>query len=153
MRAEIAGAIPRAVKVIAVSEGRLDPAILLGLGAAAEDDLAARPSHHDAEDGAHEHDDFESFFVVLPEIDDAEALLARLARAAEAHGVLRMKGFAAVQGKPMRLAMQGVGARFRQHFDRPWEAGESRAGHVVVIGQTGMDRGAIEAAILASEPV
>ena len=51
--------------------------------------------------------------------------------------------------KPMRLAMQGVGARFRHNFDRPWAAGEVRAGHVVVIGQTGMDRAAIEAAILA----
>ncbi len=124
LQAEIARAIPRAVKVLATREGRLDPAILLGLGAAAEDDLAARPSHHDAEDGAHEHDDFESFVVALPEIDAPDALIARLALAAEAHGVLRMKGFAAVRGKPMRLAMQGVGARFRQHFDRPWAEGE-----------------------------
>ena len=149
VQADIARAIPRAVKVLPTREGRLDPAILLGLNAAAEDDLAARPSHHDAEDGAHEHDDFESFFVMLPEIDSAEALTARLVWAAEAHGVLRMKGFAAVRGKPMRLAMQGVGARFRHNFDRPWAAGEVRAGHVVVIGQTGMDRAAIEAAILA----
>ena len=153
VQADIARAIPRAVKVLPTREGRLDPAILLGLKAAAEDDLAARPSHHDAEDGAHEHDDFESFFVMLPEIDSAEALTARLVRAAEAHGVLRMKGFAAVRGKPMRLAMQGVGARFRHNFDRPWAAGEVRAGHVVVIGQTGMDRAAIEAAILATGTV
>ena len=106
----------------------------------------------DAEDGAHEHDDFESFVVALPETDAPDALIARLALAAEAYGVLRMKGFAAVRGKPMRLAMQGVGARFRQYFDRPWAAGETRLGHVVVIGQTGMDRAAIEAAILAREP-
>ena len=151
VRAEIAQAIPRAVKVLATSEGRLDPAVLLGLEAAAEDDLAARPSHHDAEDGAHEHDDFESFIVPLPELASADGLVARLALAAEAHGVLRMKGFAAIQGKPMRLAVQGVGARFRQHFDRAWGAGERRAGHVVVIGQTGMDRAGIEAAILAAE--
>ena len=45
LRAELAAALPRAVKVVAASEGRLDPAILLGIGAAAEDDLAARPSH------------------------------------------------------------------------------------------------------------
>ena len=151
VRAEIAQAIPRAVKVLATSEGRLDPAVLLGLEAAAEDDLAARPSHHDAEDGAHEHDDFESFIVPLPELASADGLVARLALAAEAHGVLRRKGFAAIQGKPMRLAVQGVGARFRQHFDRAWGAGERRAGHVVVIGQTGMDRAGIEAAILAAE--
>ena len=152
VQAEIARAIPRAVKVLATREGRIDPAVLLGLAAAAEDDLDARPSHHDAEDGAHEHDDFESFVVALPETDAPDALIARLALAAEAHGVLRMKGFAAVRGKPMRLAMQGVGARFRQHFDRPWATGEARSGHVVVIGQTGMDRAAIEAAILAREP-
>ena len=36
------------------------PAVLLGLAAAAEDDLANRPSHHDAEEG-HDHDDFDSF--------------------------------------------------------------------------------------------
>jgi cobalamin biosynthesis protein CobW len=153
VQADIARAIPRAVKVLPTREGRLDPAILLGLYAAAEDDLAARPSHHDAEDGAHEHDDFESFHVTLPEIDSPDALTARLVRAAEAHGVLRMKGFAAVRGKPMRLAMQGVGARFRHSFDRPWATGEARTGHVVVIGQTGMDRAAIEAAILAAETV
>jgi cobalamin biosynthesis protein CobW len=153
IHAEIAQAIPRAVKVLATREGRLDPAILLGLVAAAEDDLASRPSHHDAEDGAHEHDDFESFAVVLPEIDGADELMARLAAAAEAHGVLRMKGFAAIRRKPMRLAIQGVGTRFRQHFDRPWAAGEIRAGNIVVIGQTGMDRAGIEAAILAAEPV
>jgi cobalamin biosynthesis protein CobW len=153
VQADITRAIPRAVKVLPTREGRLDPAILLGLYAAAEDDLAARPSHHDAEDGAHEHDDFESFYVVLPEIDSPETLTARLVRAAEAHGVLRMKGFASVRGKPMRLAMQGVGARFRHSFDRPWAPGEARTGHVVVIGQTGMDRAAIEAAILAAETV
>ena len=48
LEAEIAAAVPRAVKVVRATEGRLDPAVLLGLGAAAEADLASRPSHHDA---------------------------------------------------------------------------------------------------------
>ena len=120
---------------------------LLGLHAAAEDDLPARPSHHDAEDGEHEHDDFESFVVAIPETQSPDALLARLRQVAEAHQVLRIKGVAAVHGKPMRLAIQGVGGRFRQEFDRAWAPGEPRAGHLVVIGQTGMDRPAIEAGI------
>ncbi len=143
LRTEIGGALPRAVRVLAAHEGRVDPAILLGLHAAAEDDLAARPSHHDAEDGEHEHDDFESFVVPLQETVAPDALLARLQAVAEAHGILRIKGFAAVAGKPMRLAIQGVGARFRQQFDRPWRPGEARLGHVVVIGETGLDRAAI----------
>ncbi len=149
LRDEIGAALPRAVRLVAAREGRVDPAILLGLHAAAEDDLAARPSHHDAEDGEHEHDDFESFVVALPEIDAPDALVARLRAVAERHGVLRIKGFAAVRGKPMRLAVQGVGGRFTHQFDRAWAAGEARAGQLVVIGQTGLDRAAIEAAIAA----
>lgn len=145
--AEIATRLPRAVKVVPAREGKLDPAVLLGLGAAAEDDLAGRPSHHDALDGAHEHDDFESFVVPLAETDNPEALLARLQRAAEFAGVLRIKGFAAVRGKPMRLAIQGVGTRFRQHYDRAWPSGAVRAGQVVVIGQTGLAREVIAAVI------
>ena len=147
LRGEIGAALPRAVPVVAAREGRVDPAVLLGLHAAAEDDLAARPSCHDAEDGEHEHDDFESFVVALPEIDAPDALAARLRAVAEAHDVLRIKGFAAVAGKPLRLAIQGVGGRFRQEFDRAWRPGETRAGHVVVIGRTGLDRAAIEAGI------
>jgi cobalamin biosynthesis protein CobW len=147
LRRQVAAIVPRAVKIVTAREGRVDAGVLLGLGAAAEDDLAARPSHHDALDGAHEHDDFESFVVALPEVDDADALLARLKAIAETHDVLRMKGFAAVAGKPMRLAVQGVGARFRSAFDRAWISGEARLGQIVVIGETGLDRAAIETAI------
>jgi cobalamin biosynthesis protein CobW len=148
VRDTIATARPSA-KLITTQEGRLDPAIMMGLSAAAEHDLASRPSHHDAEDGAHEHDDFESFVVDLPETPAADALLARLAQAAAIDGVLRIKGFAAIAGKPMRLAVQGVGTRFRQNFDRPWHPNEPRLGHMVVIGQTGLNRAAITAAIVA----
>ena len=148
LKAQVAAIVPRAVKVVMAREGRVDVSILLGLAAAAEDDLHARPSHHDALDGQHEHDDFESFVVALPEIDDTDALLARLKMVADTHDVLRIKGFAAVAGKPLRLAVQGVGHRFRSSFDRPWSDREKRQGHIVVIGETGLDRAAIEAAIL-----
>jgi cobalamin biosynthesis protein CobW len=53
-----------------------------------------------------------------------------------------------VTGKPLRLAVQGVGARFRSSFDRPWPNGAVRQGHIVVIGERGLDRAAIEADIL-----
>jgi cobalamin biosynthesis protein CobW len=148
VRATIQGLMPRA-RAVAASEGRLDLAVLLGLAAAAEDDLASRPSHHDAEDGAHEHDDFESFSVPLEEVDSPEDLLARLHEATAAHDILRLKGFVAVRGKPMRLAVQGVGTRFRHHFDQPWASGASREGHIVVIGQTGLDRASIAATLRA----
>ena len=146
--ADIAAAIPRAVKIVPTHEGRLDPTVLLGLSAAAEDDLAARPSHHDAEEG-HDHDDFDSFIVDLEPSADPAALVAKLAAVARDHDVLRMKGFAEVVGKPMRLLVQGVGARFSHQFDRPWKAGERRGGRLVVIGQKGIDQPAILAALLA----
>jgi cobalamin biosynthesis protein CobW len=146
--AEIGAAIPRAVKIVATRDGKIDAAVLLGLGAAAEDDLAARPSHHDGE-AEHDHDDFDSFVVELAEISDPSALVSRLADIAEAHDVLRMKGFVAVAGKPMRLLVQGVGTRFRRDFDRAWAAGEARRSRLVVIGRKGLDRAAIEAALAA----
>jgi cobalamin biosynthesis protein CobW len=148
LKRDVASIVPRAVKIVAAQEGRVDAGILLGLSAAAEDDLANRPSHHDALGGEHEHDDFESFVVTVPEIREPDDLLARLRAVAEAHDVLRIKGFVPVAGKPMRLAVQGVGARFRSAFDRPWPDGEARRGHIVVIGERGLDRAAIEADIL-----
>jgi len=149
LRHDILAAVGRGVKLVPTQEGRISPAVLLGLSAAAEDDLASRPSHHDAEDGAHEHDDFESFVVPLGEVETPEALLARLITASETHDILRMKGFVPVRGKPLRLAVQGVGGRFRHQFDQPWPSAEARAGHMVVIGRAGLDRAAISASIQA----
>lgn len=144
--AEITQTIPRAVKIVETREGRIDPAVLLGLHAAAEDDLAQRPSHHDLEDG-HDHDDFESFVVDLPPASDPGGLVARLTAVAETYAVLRMKGFVEVAGKPMRLLVQGVGQRFRHQFDRPWTQGEDRRSCLVVIGEKGLDRTAITASL------
>ena len=144
---EIQATTPRAVKIVETREGRIDPAILLGLAAAAEDDLANRPSCHDAEVG-HDHDDFDSFVVDIPATSDPAGLVARFVSVAETYDVLRIKGFIEVSGKPMRLLVQGVGQRFRQHFDRPWAAGEERRGRLVVIGEKGLDRNAITAVLL-----
>ena len=143
---EIKAAVPRAVKVVETEGARLDPTVLLGLNAAAEADLASRPSHHDVE-AEHDHDDFESFIVDIPEIERPEDIVQRLAEAASAHDILRVKGFADVKGKPMRLLIQGVGPRIQQQFDRAWRADERRQGRIVVIGQKGLDREAIARSI------
>ena len=148
LRAGVAAALPRPAAMVVATQGRVDLAVLLGLGAAAEDDLGSRPSCHDALDGAHEHDDFTSFVVPVAEAGSPEALLERLRVVASAHDILRIKGFVAVAGRPMRLAVQGVGVRFSQHYDRAWADGEARQGQLVVIGQAGLDRDAIEAALV-----
>jgi len=47
----------------------------------------------------------------------------------------------------MRHVIQGVGPRIQGYFDRPWNDGEKRLSRLVVIGQKGLDRAAIEAAL------
>jgi len=154
------------VRVLRASHGAVDPAILLGLGIGAEDDLTARAEvhhhhHHsddDHEDGDHDHhhhhdhDDFESFVVELPELTDPAAFGARVAKVIADHDILRLKGFAAVQGKPMRQVIQAVGPRIDTHFDRPFTSDEPRVTRLVVIGEAGLDRDAIAKA-LAAAPV
>ena len=140
--ADIKATIPRMVKVVPAASGRLDTAVLLGLGAATERDVANRPSHHDL-DGEHDHDDFESFIVELPALASGEEIVERIGRATAQHDILRIKGFAHVTGKPMRLLVQGVGRRLQHQFDRPWRPGESKIGQLVVIGQKGLDQPAI----------
>jgi len=134
-RRVIAAEAPRPVPVLGVTDGAIDPQVILGLNAAAEDDLAARPSHHDGEED-HEHDDFASVVIELPEIVDVDALLASVGRLAREQNVLRAKGFLAVKGKPLRLLVQSVGERVRHQFDRPWGTSPRRS-KLVVIGEHG----------------
>ena len=146
--AEIIAAVPRAVRIVETREGKVAAEILLGLKASVEDDLANRPSHHDGEE-EHDHEDFDSFATPVGAILDAPAFIAHLQSIASAHDVLRIKGYLDVAGKPMRLLVQGVGARFRHHFDGAWPMDRPRAGGLVFIGEKGMDRAAILTALAA----
>ncbi len=132
-RAVIAAEAPRRLPVIEMTDGVIDPRLILGLNAAAEDDLAARPSHHDGADD-HEHDDFNSIVIDLPEQTDPEALAGRIARLAREQDILRVKGYVAVRGKPMRMLLQAVGERVRTQYDRPW-GDTARATRLVVIAE------------------
>jgi len=145
-QAAIAGVLPRSVKVITVADGKVDQALLLGLGVGTEDDIANRRTRHDDEPD-HDHDDFDSFVVPLAEIAEPSALAARVAALAENFDVLRVKGFASVAGKPLRLLVQAVGPRVTHQYDRPWVATEPRQGRLVVIGLKGLDRAAVTRAL------
>jgi cobalamin biosynthesis protein CobW len=137
--AAVTGALPRAVKVVKVAGGKVDAPALLGLNIGTEADIENRKTHHDDELD-HDHDDFESFVVPLPEIDDPAALSGLVSATAEAAGVLRIKGFAAVRNKPMRLLVQAVGSRVTTQYDRAWLPSEPRGTRLVVIGLNGLDR-------------
>jgi cobalamin biosynthesis protein CobW len=145
--AEIGKVISRPVKIVEVESGRVAPAVLLGLGVAAEDDIANRFSHHDAE-AEHDHDDFESFVIDLRRFETPQTLVQKIAEAAAAHDILRVKGFVEILDKPMRLLIQGVGSRIQHRFDRAWHKDEDRRSRLVVIGQKGLDATAIRNLIL-----
>ncbi|MDB4196854.1 cobalamin biosynthesis protein CobW [Ascidiaceihabitans sp.] len=146
-RAVIEAESPRPIPIVEISEGVVDPRVILGLAAAAEDDMDARPSHHDGHDD-HEHDDFESIVVDIPEIADPADLVARIEAMAKDQNILRVKGYAAVKGKPMRLLVQAVGARVRQQYDQPWGTTERRGRLVVIAEHDHVNPDAIRAALV-----
>ena len=146
LRAELSARLRPGVRLVTSEQGRVAAPVALGLDAAAEDDLAARPSLHDLEDG-HDHDDFDSFVAACGPVSDGRAFADRLAAMIREHDILRAKGFLEVPGRGRRLVVQAVGARIEQHFDRTWLPGESRVGRLVVIGRRGIDRAAIRDAL------
>lgn len=143
-RAVIEAEAPRKLPILPMTEGVIDPRVILGLGAAAEDDLDARPSHHDGHHD-HEHDDFESIVVEMGEVSDPEALQTRIIEMARARNILRVKGYVAVEGKPMRMLVQAVGERLRAQYDQPWGAQPRKTQLVVIAEHDNIDAAGIRA--------
>ncbi|CUH98018.1 cobalamin biosynthesis protein CobW [Leisingera aquaemixtae] len=143
-RAVIEAEAPRKLPILPMSEGVIDPRIILGLNAAAEDDLEARPSHHDGHHD-HEHDDFESIVVEMGEVSDPEALQNAIVKLARERNILRVKGYVAVEGKPMRMLVQAVGERLRAQYDQPWGAQPRKTALVVIAEHDDIDEQAIRA--------
>ena len=133
-RRVIAEVAPRKLPVIEVTEGKIDPRLILGLEAAAENDMDARPSHHDGVP-EHDHEDFDSAVFDIPALNTAEELTAKIEQLSNEQQILRVKGYAAVSGKPMRLLVQAVGNRVRAQYDRMWHPQEEKQGRLVVIAE------------------
>ncbi len=147
------------VQVVKTAMGALPVDVLLGQGIGAETDLDSRheihhhhhhdddeDDHHHDHEHAHGHDEFESFIVTRGEITDANAFAAQVAGTIRANNILRLKGFVAVNGKPMRLTLQAVGPRVDTYFDQPF-GDAPRETRLVVIGEAGLDQAAITSAL------
>ncbi|WP_194097868.1 cobalamin biosynthesis protein CobW [Marivivens aquimaris] len=159
LTAKLKGESRDGVQVVKATMGALPVDVLLGQGIGAENDLEARHEvhhhhHHDDDDHddhdhehEHGHDEFESFVVTLGEVADAKAFSAKVVDVIKAHDILRLKGFVAVEGKPMRQTLQAVGPRIETYFDQPF-SGE-RSTRLVVIGEAGLDQAAITEALSA----
>jgi cobalamin biosynthesis protein CobW len=125
------------------SKGDLAPRVLIGLNAAAEDDMAVRAGHH-GEEEEHDHDDFDSIVVKPGAAGDLEAMRARVSDALGLEGVLRVKGHARIADRPAPIVVQAVGARVDLAFARP---DVSHPEHLVVIGLKGFDADAVRRAL------
>ncbi|MBB5721043.1 cobalamin biosynthesis protein CobW [Loktanella ponticola] len=151
------------VQVVKASMGALPVDVLLGQGVGSESDLEARHEihhhhhHHDDDDDHHDdhhhehehgHDEFESFIVTRGEIADSAAFVSQVTDTIRAHNILRLKGFVAVAGKPMRQTLQAVGPRVDTYFDQPF-GDAPRETRLVVIGEAGLDQAAITKALTA----
>jgi len=125
------------------SKGDLAPKVLIGLNAAAEDDMAARAGHH-GEEEEHDHDDFDSIVIKPTAAADLDSMRARVSDALGLDGVLRVKGHARIADKPAPVVVQAVGARVDLAFARP---DVSHPEHLVVIGLKGFDADAARKAL------
>jgi cobalamin biosynthesis protein CobW len=139
---KLAAALRPGVRIVR-SQGTLAPPVLIGLNAAAEDDMAARAGHHGDEED-HDHDDFDSIVVTPPPAGDLEAMRARVSDALNLTGVLRVKGHARIRDKSAPVVVQGVGGRVDLSFGRP---DVKQAEHLVVIGLKGFDTEAARRAL------
>ena len=145
VEARLRAEVRRGTGVIRARNGHVDISALLGMGLASEDHLEGRDSAHELEHGGegHEHDDFDSFSIVLPDVVSRDELLAVIEQTIRANDILRLKGWAALPGSEARLAIQAVGPRVNSWFDRPWRSGERRETALVVIGQSPLNHAAI----------
>lgn len=145
---ELRAKVRPGTRLVKAAHGAVDLSVLLGLQAKAEDDMHNRLSQHEKEgEVQHDHDDFVTFIVTVSGAVAKQALEARVANAIAKHDILRIKGFANIDGSSARLLVQAVGPRLNTYFDRPWQSGELRQTQLVVIGEKHMDRSAIEAAL------
>ena len=61
--------------------------------------------------------------------------------------ILRVKGYVAVAGKPMRMLVQAVGERVRAQYDRPWGDAPRATKLVVIAEHDNVDEAAIRAVL------
>ncbi|RUM55254.1 MAG: cobalamin biosynthesis protein CobW [Marinomonas sp.] len=139
--------VESSVKIAYIENGEAALDVLLGLEAATEARIEDVHNHHDhhhahGHDHDHAHDHFDSFVVKLGEVD-ADSLQDTLEELVENNNIYRIKGFAAVNGKPMRQVFQVVGTRLDRYFDRLWQPDELRQTQLVFIGK-GISKDQIE---------
>ncbi len=152
----VSGHLRPGTGIIKARNAHIDPRLILGLEATTANDPGSAgdstdesiDDHHDH----HDHDAFTSLHIPLPVIDDPAALATRISAAARSQNLFRIKGFAHVKGKAMRLIVQGVGDRVDHYFGHPWGKDEDKTGSLVAIGPAGIDSQTVHRILTGPEP-
>jgi len=113
------------VKISYINHGQASLDVVMGINAAAEEQIEALHTHHDhhhshGEHHEHAHERFDSHVITLGVVD-GEKLQALIKQLLVDEQLYRVKGFVALANKPMRQVLQVVGERLEVHFDRLWQ--------------------------------
>ena len=119
--------------MIEITEGQVDPRVILGLKL--QQRMISLVGHHIMME-------FLSMIMrilivrfMIDDLSTPELLVDRVKRLADEERILRVKGYAVIAGKPMRLLVQAVGNRIRTQYDRMWLTNEPKQGRLVVIAE------------------
>jgi len=154
VKAVVQKRLPNTVKTAYINHGNVPLEVLIGINAASEKAIDTVHNHHDHHHahGAHHdhaHDHFDSLVISLATVDQQQ-LHAAIEKLLSEFNLFRIKGFAAIENKPMRQVIQAVGKRLEAHFDRLWETGESAKTELVLIGK-GLDEATVTAILKTAE--
>ncbi|ARU56814.1 cobalamin biosynthesis protein CobW [Oleiphilus messinensis] len=127
------------IKLINIENGEISSALIYGLESASEERIEQVHTHHDHHHDSghhhkHAHDDFDSVSIELGVVD-GEQVQQILQQLIADHTIYRAKGLLALENKPMRQVVQGVGHRIDHYFDRLWQSDETPHSRIVMIGK------------------
>jgi len=111
-----------------------------------DDDHDDHNDHHPDHEHDHGHDAFKTVIMTLPPLGNSVDIVNAIRDLAGPGGMLRAKGFLAVQGKVAPLVIQAVGSRVDHYYAQADMTGDSQdsdmaagLGRLVVIGYADMD--------------
>jgi cobalamin biosynthesis protein CobW len=154
VKAVIEKRLPSTVKTAYVNHGNVPLEVLIGINAETEKSINAVHNHHDHHHthGAHHdhaHDHFDSMVIRIGTVN-SDKLKKSVEQLLNEFNLFRIKGFAAVENKPMRQVLQAVGKRLEVHFDRLWTTDEIPQTELVLIGK-GLDETTVTAILKSAE--
>ena len=146
--------LPSTVKTAYINHGNVPLEVLIGINAESEKAIDAVHNHHDhhhahGAEHDHAHDHFDSLVISLGTVDQHKLKLA-VEKLLSEFNLFRVKGFAAIDNKPMRQVLQAVGKRLEVHFDRLWANDETPKTELVLIGK-GLQQDAVMAILKTAE--